>query len=946
MYKKCHIGVLIVLMMTSITLAQDEIHEGLIGYWKFDENQGDTANDSSGFGNTGTLTNTPVWTQGKLGSALSFDGSYVDCGLEAGNGITDTLTLAAWININVFRDWAAIVIKGVSGGAPYGMYTGINGELKFMANNLTVANAKGGQAIMTSTAKMTTGVWNHVAVTFGNNTVCLYINGELTDTFETKIVIGSREQSLIIGANLVIWADMYYRGLIDEVLIYDRALSPVEIKRTMVGIDSATAYAPAPANHESDIVRDGLTLTWRPGYKTTSHDVYFGTVLADVENATVNASFDSLLRAGYDANSIGLPRLTFDKTYYWRVDEATSNGSKTKGEIWQFTVEPFAVPVVDISVTASGADSGKDPNKTIDGSGLNAYGQHSTLLGDMWQTTITDTQPWIQYAFDEPHKLYQLHVWNHNSQYEKLLGYGIKEALIENSLDGQTWTELKTVELAQASGQANYTGEDIPLNEIVAKFVKITANSNWGQNKYKTYGLSEVRFEAIPTFARELSPAGGAVVSGTEVTLEWRNGREAAQHKVYLDVEANLDLVQASAPASLGITMEAQGAYDSYTASDLDLAQTYVWKVLEVNEAQTPSTYASPIQSFTTSDYLVLDDMESYNNIENLPWMTWADGYEVPGNGSLVGADPVLNDFSPETEVVHSGSQSLPIWIDNTTASYSEATRSFAPSENWTLFGITTLSLFVRVADNMGGSLYVKINNNKVPLAESGPYPAGFDPGWVQYAVDLTAMNVSSVTSLAVGVEGAGAMSVIYVDDIRLYAGSPELTTLTLIGSVIEAESGALTGPWEIRDDPNASGGQYIIIPKGVIPNATDKPASSSNGWAVYTLNIPADGDYIVALRGLNEVAGDTDDSLWFNIPGAILNDAVQAPQSPGWLLNENLFDGPQGSIVWDLVHDDYDDVTDPVVFTLTAGPHELQISHREDGTGLDAIAILAVNRN
>ncbi len=72
----------------------------------------------------------------------------------------------------------------------------------------------------------------------------------------------------------------------------------------------------------------------------------------------------------------------------------------------------------------------------------------------------------------------------------------------------------------------------------------------------------------------------------------------------------------------------------------------------------------------------------------------------------------------------------------------------------------------------------------------------------------------------------------------------------------------------------------------------------------------------------------------------------MQAPQALGWLRNENLFDGPQDSIVWDLVHDDYEDVTDPVVFTLTAGPHELQISHGEDGTGLDAIAILAVNKN
>jgi hypothetical protein len=799
------------------------------------------------------------------------------------------------------------------------------------------------------------GEWHHVAMTvdFSNGQWILYVdsaNPTITNISGFTGNVSQADNPLSIGVRGSNTSPLF-DGLIDDVRLYSGVINEAEILKLFTGA-FGTAEDPEPTNGAPDIPRDGVILSWKPGLYASTHNVYFGTVFNDVNLADTANPLSASVIEGWDVNSLSLDRLDFSTTYYWRVDEVNDiyPDSPWKGDVWSFTIEPEAIPVVDISVTASNADSGKGAEKTIDGSGLSASGQHSTLGTDMWQTTITDNmpQPQIQYAFDMPYKLHQLHVWNHNGQYEKLLGYGIKEALIEYSLDGQTWTEFETVELAQATSQANYTGEDIPLNEIVAQFVRITANSNWSQNKYRTYGLSEVRFEAIPTSARELSPADGTVVSGIEVTFDWRNGRQAAEHQVYLDVNENLDLVQTSAPASLATTFAAQGSYDNYTASGLDLAQTYVWKVVEVNEAQTPSTFTSPIQGFTTPDYMVLDDMESYDNLASLPWMTWADGYEVAGNGSTVGADPAINDYSPETGVVHSGSQSLPIWIDNTTtALYSEATRTFDPSENWTKFRITTLSLFVRKGDlDMGGSLYVKINNNKVPLVDSGPYPAGFDPGWVQYAVDLTAMNVSSVTSLVVGVEGAGAMGVIYVDDIRLYAGSPELTTLTLIGSVIEAESGVLTGPFEIRDDPNASGGQYIIVPNGSIPNSNDKPVSYGNGWAVYTLDIPADGDYVIAFLGLNEVAGDNDDSFWVNIPGAIHNDAVQHPEGLGWLQNNNIFDGPQDSIVWDLVRDDYDDVTDPVVFTLTAGPHELQISHREDGTGLDAIAILAVNRN
>ncbi len=955
MYRQMLSCVLVLLCSLAGWARAGDITSDLEAYYKFNEGQGQWAYDSSGMGKDAVLghdeypgPDDPHWFVPDWGGfALYFDGNSF-------------LRTAPLFDIGT---GAFSVMWFVRQTDPVGYQYILSNKVDFADNFLRLGfnqddgrlriytEQENNEHIMVVTDESFTGEWLWCCVTRSGDVGTLYLNGEFKQNFDTEPGdLGHGESNWWIGCPGAETSTQKFRGYLDEIRVYSRALTAEDMAALWDDFENIYNYASViyPTNGQEDIPRDGVQLRWTSGKSAQTHDVYVGTVSYDVNEASTTHPLSASVIEGLDVNSLSLDRLDFDTTYYWRVDEVndTDPDSPWKGDVWSFTIEPEAIPVVGTSVTASGADSGKDADRTIDGSGLNVNGEHNADALNMWQATITDTmpQPQIQYAFNAPCKLYQLHVWNHNGQYEKLLGYGIKEALIEYSLAGLTWTEFMTVELAQATGKADYTGEYIPLNEIVAQFVRITANSNWSPNKLMTYGLSEVRFEAVPTVARELSPADGTVVRSRDVTLKWRNGREAAEHKVYLDVEANLDLVRASAPASLATTFAARGSHDSYTASGLDLAQTYVWKVTEVNEAQTPSAYASSIHSFTTPNYMVLDDMESYD-LEHLPWMTWADGYEIAGNGSLVGANPANNDYSPETEIVYNGKQALPIWIDNTIAPQSEATRSFTPSENWTLLGITALSLFVR-ANTTGGSLYAKINNSKVPLADGSTYPPGYNPDWVQYALDLTAMNVSSVTSLVVGVEGAGATGVIYVDDIRLYAGSPGVTTWTLVGSVIEAESGALTGAFEIREDPNASGGQYIIVPNGSYPNSNDKPVSPGNGWAVYTLDIPADGDYIIAFLGLNEVAGNNDDSFWVNIPDAIHKDAVQAPQALGWLLNDNLFDGPQDSIVWDLVHDDYEDVTDPVVFTLTAGTHGLQISHREDGTGLDAIAILAVNKN
>ncbi|MCH8219629.1 MAG: hypothetical protein IH892_22995 [Planctomycetes bacterium] len=143
------------------------------------------------------------------------------------------------------------------------------------------------------------------------------------------------------------------------------------------------------------------------------------------------------------------------------------------------------------------------------------------------------------------------------------------------------------------------------------------------------------------------------------------------------------------------------------------------------------------------------------------------DGFEDPANGSLVGGAAGL----PETSITHGGKQSLPFDYDNTGAGLSEATRTFDPAQDWTIGSPTTLAVhfYGALGNSGGGQVYVKINNVKVTYDAN---PAAISsPLWTQWNIDLS--GVGMVNSLTIGVEGAGAQGVLYVDDMILYRQAP-----------------------------------------------------------------------------------------------------------------------------------------------------------------------------
>jgi hypothetical protein len=449
-----------------------------------------------------------------------------------------------------------------------------------------------------------------------------------------------------------------------------------------------------------------------------------------------------------------------------------------KGVIWSFKVEPIAYPVPGdkIIATASGQSAGQGPEKTIDGSGLDENGMHSIDAADMWLSASGDPgSAWIQYEFDKPYKLNEMLVWNYNGD-SVLALYGIKEVTIEYSTDGVTWEQASVSELTEAPGATGYAANTtVPFDDVEVKYVKVIANNNFvgGASPFNKYGLSEVRFMYIPVNARYPNPENEATGVAIDTSFSWRPGREAAEHKVYLstDQQAVID----------GTAFVATVDQPANGPLSLDLSTIYYWRIDEVNNAETPITWPGSIWSFTTQDYIVVDDFESYNDIptgedgSNLVYETWIDGYDNPSiNGSTMGYSEA---FQPtmETDTIHGGKQSAPLTYDNSTASFSEVSVSASDlsiGSDWTVGAPNTLSLWVYgdPSNPATEQMYVKINGAKVVISDVDMTLAA----WQEVTIDLADFNtnLSNVTTFAIGIERTGATGgsgIVFIDDIRLY---------------------------------------------------------------------------------------------------------------------------------------------------------------------------------
>lgn len=213
-----------------------------VGWWKLDAGTGTTAVDSGSGGNSGTLINTPTWVSGHIGAnALSFaaaSSQYVTVGNPSAVQITGNITLSAWVNPTtlptVNGTFFFIAGKGYdSGSSPDTEGYLLRFTQNFGIPTLQCGSYENGNNHIVSWdygGSITTGNWYHLACRFDGSTWKIYSNGTEQVSVTDSTGAQANDEAFLIGAESIDGSPArYFNGIIDDVRLYNRALTPTEI---------------------------------------------------------------------------------------------------------------------------------------------------------------------------------------------------------------------------------------------------------------------------------------------------------------------------------------------------------------------------------------------------------------------------------------------------------------------------------------------------------------------------------------------------------------------------------------------------------------------------------------------------------------------------------------------------------------------------------------------
>jgi hypothetical protein len=271
-------------------------------------------------------------------------------------------------------------------------------------------------------------------------------------------------------------------------------------------------------------------------------------------------------------------------------------------------------------------------------------------------------------------------------------------------------------------------------------------------------------------------PANGAADVQMTAILNWTPADNAASHELYFGTDA--DAVRNATTASPEYIGPRALGTESHNPGGLAWDSSYAWRVDEVYPT---GTVKGLMWTFTTADFIVVDDFESYDDIDPLPgepgvnriFDKWIDGFGTTTNGALVG-----NDLPPYAEqgIVHGGAQSLVYRYDNNLKT-SEATLTLVYPRDWTEQGVTKLILWFRGASgNAAERVFVALNPGAPGVVYHDDASATQMTGWNRWVIDLQAfvgVNLANVNTITIGIgtknsPAAGGTGTMYFDDIRL----------------------------------------------------------------------------------------------------------------------------------------------------------------------------------
>ncbi|MBN2594995.1 MAG: carbohydrate binding domain-containing protein [Sedimentisphaerales bacterium] len=466
------------------------------------------------------------------------------------------------------------------------------------------------------------------------------------------------------------------------------------------------AFDPVPADGAKFLEPD-VKLTWAAGFSTMLHNVYFGDNFDDVDAGTGDTA-----KGDVGTTSFIPGALEPGKTYYWRIDEY--DGFEThKGNVWSFTV--------------AGTSGGVRADYY---QGMN----FETLV-------LTRTDPQINFNWGDP------------GGPDRLLGddnfsvrwTGEVEAVFTETYtfyprtdDGvRLWVDGQLLADSWVNRSATENSGKIDLiagttYSLVMEYYEDNAGAvaelRWSSPRTPKQLIPQAAL-SLPVKASSPTPRSGSVDVRQTSILSWGPGDDAASHEVYFgtDEAAVRNATQAS-PEFKGT--KALGD-ESYDPGGLAWATKYYWRVDEINPANPDSPWTGNVWSFTTADFLIIDDFEGYDASANQIWFSWHDGlgygtlgadpyFAGNGTGAAVG-DETTPSFTEET-IVHGGSQSMPLVYDNNKqayAKYSEVELTMAAPRDWTQGGAAELSIWFHGYPASVGS-FVEAPNGTYTMTATG----------------------------------------------------------------------------------------------------------------------------------------------------------------------------------------------------------------------------------
>ena len=604
-------------------------------------------------------------------------------------------------------------------------------------------------------------------------------------------------------------------------------------------VPSRQAYGSDPAD-EAAFIDTGITLSWNAGMNAKLHFVYFGDNPDEVSSADGASS--------QTGTTYTPATLDLDKTYYWRVDEFDGTTTHRGEVWSFTTVPEIAITDPNLMVwfkldeapgTTAVDWSGQGNHGTLRGTakwvipgligdaaltfGQTGYAairnfhyngsNYAEMTMSAWIRTINPGEHIIAgfgradywrvgiHSFSAGLGLIDWDVMTNSGQVEHgsitrvddghwhhvccVFDNG-RMAIYIDGLEDSTIFEGTT--FGNGTTRYGFLGADSLADTFDGD--RDFINPFLGDiDDFRIYDKALTQEEIMLTMRGDLlvawnpnPPNGSNPGNKDALPLSWSAGDNSAEHDVYfgLDREA---VKHADTSDTSGIYQGRHGAVSYSPTEDVEWGGgPYYWRIDEYNKDGTISK--GNVWSFTVADFIVVDDIESYNDINedepgsNRIYLAWIDGFDDPTNGSLIGhLDPPF----VERTIVHGSRQSMPLYYDNAVGK-SEATLTLTGTRDWTEEGVGVLSIwFYGDASNAAETMYVVLNGS-AGVDNDNPNAAQVDT-WTEWRIDLTrfanqGVNLSNVNTITIGFGNmnnsvVGGAGIVFFDDIRLYRPLP-----------------------------------------------------------------------------------------------------------------------------------------------------------------------------